>query len=203
MSIDIADRLSVDLEVQDLLFREARTANSFTDEPVSPETIAAVHDLVRWGPTAMNIQPLRVLEVRSPEARERLGAAMAEGNRAKTVAAPLVLVFAADARWHEHLPLVAPNRAEMATSMEENAEARRSMADFNATLQIGYWIAGLRAAGLAVGPMKGFDGPAIDAAFFGGTEWQTLLVANVGHPAADAFRPRQPRLEADQALRSV
>ena len=42
---------------QDLLFREARTANAFTDEPVTDEQVAAIYDLVKYGPTAMNAQP--------------------------------------------------------------------------------------------------------------------------------------------------
>ena len=64
--------LELEKDAQDLLFRSARTANAFTDEPVSDEQVRAIHDLVKWGPTAMNAQPLRVLMVRSPDARGRL-----------------------------------------------------------------------------------------------------------------------------------
>ena len=48
---------------QDLLFREARTAYAFTDEPVTEDQVRAIHDLVKWAPTAINAQPLRVLLV--------------------------------------------------------------------------------------------------------------------------------------------
>src|SRR5215211_7573685 len=57
---------------QDLLFREARTANAFTGEPVTEEQVRAIHDLVKWAPTALNAQPLRVLLVPQGEPRERL-----------------------------------------------------------------------------------------------------------------------------------
>ncbi|RQX33896.1 nitroreductase family protein, partial [Micromonospora chalcea] len=61
-----ADELiALDRAAQDLLFRAARTANAFTDEPVGDEQVRAIHDLVRYGPTAMNAQPLRVLLLRS------------------------------------------------------------------------------------------------------------------------------------------
>ena len=64
MSIDIhPDALALDTHAQDLLFRDARTANSFTDEPVTDEQLAAIHDLVKWGPTAMNQNPLRIVAV--------------------------------------------------------------------------------------------------------------------------------------------
>ncbi|HEX8781336.1 MAG TPA: nitroreductase family protein, partial [Nocardioides sp.] len=71
-------------DAQDLLFREARTANAFTDEPVTDEQVAAIYDLVKYGPTAMNTQPLRVVLVRDGEPRERLLKHMADGNRDKT-----------------------------------------------------------------------------------------------------------------------
>lgn len=78
----------LDQAAQNLLFHEGRTANTFTDEPVTDEQIAALHELVKWAPTAMNTQPLRVAVVRSTEAKARLLPHMAEGNRAKTEAAP-------------------------------------------------------------------------------------------------------------------
>src|SRR4051794_15139834 len=88
--------LAIDAAAQDLLFREARTANTFSAEPVTDEQLRAIYDLVKWAPTAMNAQPLRLVAVRSPQARERLLPLMAEGNRAKTASAPLTLIVAAD-----------------------------------------------------------------------------------------------------------
>ena len=93
--------LALSVEAQNLLFREARTANAFTDEPVTDDQIRAVYDLAQWGPTAMNSQPLRVALVRSPEARARLVQHMAGGNQAKTAAAPLVAILAADYDFHD------------------------------------------------------------------------------------------------------
>src|SRR4051812_10571029 len=101
--------LALDPAAQDLLFRDARTANTFTDEPVSDEQIKAIYDLVKWAPTSMNTQPLRVLLVRSREARDRLVTHMSDGNKAKTGTAPLVAILAADTDFHEHLPTVFPH----------------------------------------------------------------------------------------------
>ncbi len=88
--------LTLSPEAQDLLFREARTANAFTQEPVTDEQVAAIYDLVQYAPTAMNTQPLRVLLVRDGEPRERLLKHMADGNRDKTANAPVVAILAAD-----------------------------------------------------------------------------------------------------------
>ena len=109
MTHELHDVLELDKTSQDLLFRGARTANSFSAEPVSDEQVAAIYDLVKYAPTSMNIQPLRVLLVRTPEARERLLGHMSEGNRAKTGSAPLTAVLAYDPEFHEHLPAQLPH----------------------------------------------------------------------------------------------
>ena len=95
---DLADHLALDASAQDLLFRHARSANTFTDEPVSDEQVAALYDLIKWGPTAMNTQPLRLVVVRSAEAKARLVGHMFEGNQAKTP-----LVRSAFKAWPLHL----------------------------------------------------------------------------------------------------
>ncbi|MGO4756170.1 nitroreductase family protein, partial [Streptomyces sp. 2MCAF27] len=71
--------LALDPAAQDLLFREAHTANTFTDEPVTEGQVQAIYDLIKYAPTAFNQSPLRVVLVRSAEARERLVPHMAEG----------------------------------------------------------------------------------------------------------------------------
>ena len=84
----------VDTAVTDRLFRDARTVGRFTDAPVPDELLHEVYDAVRLGPTAMNTTPLRLLVVRTPEARARLAAHMAEFNRDRVRAAPVSLVVA-------------------------------------------------------------------------------------------------------------
>jgi 3-hydroxypropanoate dehydrogenase len=60
--------LVLDKDAQDLLFRSARTANTFTPEPVTDEQVQAIYDLVQYGPTSMNAQPLRIHLLRSAQA---------------------------------------------------------------------------------------------------------------------------------------
>ncbi|GMA86358.1 putative NADH dehydrogenase/NAD(P)H nitroreductase [Angustibacter aerolatus] len=198
----LADLLRLDRHAQDLLFREARTANTFTDEPVTDEQVRAIHDLVQWAPTSMNSQPLRVLLVRSDEARARLLPHMAEGNRAKTGAAPLVAVLAADHDFHEQFHRTFPHFPG-AKGVFADDEVRAGAATLNGTLQVAYFILGVRAAGLAAGPMTGYDAAGIDAEFFAGTDRHVLAVVNVGHPGEDAWFPRSPRLGYDEVVTTV
>ena len=191
--------LTLTPDAQALLFTDARTANTFSDEPVTDEQIAAIYDLVKYAPTAMNAQPLRILLVRD-ESRERLLKHMADGNRDKTEGAPLVAVLAADTDFHEQLPRTFPHFPGAKDLFADDA-AREQAARFNGALQVGYFLLGVRAAGLAAGPMGGFDAEALDADFFGGTTLKSLLVVNIGKPGENAWFDRLPRLEHEQAVR--
>jgi len=195
--------LALAAEAQDLLFREARTANTFTDEPVTDAQLRAVYDLIKWAPTAMNQQSLRIVAVRSPEARERLVAHMSPGNQEKTRTAPLTAVLAADIDFHEHLPQVFPHKPDAKESLDGNEEARERLSRFNAGLQVGYFILGVRAAGLAAGPMTGFDPAGVDAEFFPDGRHRSLAVVNIGRPGPDAWFARNPRLTPDQVITTV
>jgi 3-hydroxypropanoate dehydrogenase len=185
-----------------LLFREARTANTFTDEPVSDDQVKAIYELAKWGPTAMNAQPLRILAIRPGAGRERLIPHMNGNNKQKTANAPMVFVLAADTAFHENLPRTFPHfpGAKSMFEGEEKEIARTEVARFNASLQAGYVIMAIRAAGLAAGPMGGFDKAGVDATFFPEGRWKSLVVVNVGKPGPDAWHPRLPRLEFDEAV---
>ncbi|SCL36456.1 3-hydroxypropanoate dehydrogenase [Micromonospora nigra] len=188
-------------DAQAQLFTEARTANTFTDTPVSDDQLHAIIDLTKYPPTAMNTQPLRVLFIRPGDNRQRLLTHVAEGNRAKTATAPVVAVLAADTNFHEHLDTIYPIRPGMRAHFAANPTDRDTLARFNATLQIGYFLLGVRAAGLAAGPMAGFDTTGVDTEFFTDTGWKSLLLVNIGHPGPDAWKPRLPRLDHDQIVR--
>lgn len=195
--------LVLDPAAQDLLFRQARTANTFTDEPVTDEQVRAIYDLVKYAPTAFNQQPLRVVLVRSAEARERLLPHMAEGNRPKTAAAPLVAVLAVDNEFHEELPTQFPHFPQAKDVFFSERPVRERSAALNGALQVGYFIIGVRAAGLAAGPMTGFDAEAVSKEFFPDGEHSALAVVNIGRPGADAWHPRSPRLAYDEVVTTV
>src|SRR5580765_877508 len=197
-----ADLLTLDADAQDLLFREARTANTFADEPVTDEQIHAIYDLVKYAPTSMNNQPLRLVVVRTPEARAKLVSHLFEGNQAKTAAAPLTVILATDVNFHEELPRTFPHFPG-AKDLFADDDAREGVARFNAGLQVGYFILGVRAAGLAAGPMTGFDADGINKEFFPDGEHRVLAVVNIGKPGEGAWFDRLPRLDYDEVATTV
>ncbi len=196
-------RLELDDIAQKLLFTEARTANNFTDEPVTDEQLEAIYELVKFAPTSMNMQPLRMIVVRSPEARATLVGHMAEGNRAKTAAAPAVVVLAADLDFHEEFHRTFPHFPGAKSLFEGDDASRATTARFNAALQVGYFILGVRAAGLAAGPMTGYDAEGINRDFFSGGAHEVLAVINLGKPGDSAWMDRLPRLEYQDVVETV
>ena len=105
--------------------------------------------------------------------------------------------------FHERLDVLAPHMPGARERFAGDDEARADAARTNALLQAGYLIVGLRAAGLAAGPMHGiYDG--IDAEFFAENGWKGFLVVNVGAAdGAETTRPRAPRLEFDEVSQVV
>jgi nitroreductase len=196
-----ADTLLLDADAQALLFRDARTIAAFTDEPVDDEVLRTVYDLVQWAPTSMNCNPLRVLAIRGDEPKARLLPHMADGNKDKTAAAPLVLVLAADHDFTAHMGTLFPFVDAEAVFADPAMKA--ATAEYNAALQAAYLILGLRAAGLATGPMAGFDRAGVTAEFFADGSTHASLVMLVGRQSGEPEFPRLPRLSYDQVVTSL
>lgn len=184
------------------LFTEARTQNGYRPDPVADDTLRALYDLVKWGPTAANSTPARLCFVRSPEAKEKLIACMAPGNRQKVSEAPVTVVVGMDLAFHEHLPRLFPHTNARAW-FEGKDEAIRATAFRNSSLQGGYLIIAARALGLDCGPMSGFDPAAVDAAFWSGTQITTNFVCTLGKGDPSKVMARHPRLSFDEACRLV
>jgi nitroreductase len=185
---------ALDSTALDLLFRDAHTVHAFTDEQVTDEQVQAVYDLIKIAPTAFNQSPLRLTVVRSPEARQRLVQHMAEGNQAKTAAAPLAVILSADAEFHEELPRLFPAFPAAKDAFFGERSVREQSAVLNAAMQAAYFIIGVRALGLAAGPMNGIDHAGIQKEFLDEDHFP-LMVVNIGKPAADGHFPRSPRLD--------
>lgn len=183
----------------DILFRKGRTANTFSPEPVSEETLRQIYEVAKFGPTAANSQPWRIVFLTSEEAKNRLLPHMSEGNRGKTATAPVVAIVGADADFHENMERVFPH-APGAKDWFGDLESRARTAEFNTGLQIGYLITTIRAFGLAAGPMNGFDSEAVDKEFFPETNIKSLVVINIGKPGENPWFDRLPRLDYEEAV---
>lgn len=188
----------LDAAAQDLLFREARTRNGWSPEPVSDEQIRQIYDLAKFGPTSANGSPARFVWIKSDAAKQRLAPLLLEGNRAKTLTAPVTVIIGYDLDWPEQLPKLFPH-APGAKDWFGEPVARETHAFRNGSLQGAYLIIAARALGLDVGPMSGFDNAGVDQEFFAGTRIKSNFIAAIGHGTDENLFPRSPRLTFEEA----
>jgi 3-hydroxypropanoate dehydrogenase len=157
-------------------------------------------DLAKMGPTSANTLPMRVVFVSSTEAKARLRPALAPQNVDKTMAAPATAIVGYDLDFPELLPRLFPH-ADARAWFAGNSALILDTAYRNGSLQGGYLILALRAVGLDVGPMSGFDQAQVDVAFFAGTRIRSNFLINIGYGDTTKLFPRSPRLAFEEIAR--
>ena len=199
-------------DVLDLLFRKARTHSGWLPKPVPDALLRELYDLAKWGPTSANSSPARFLFLRSAAAKERLRPALAAGNVAKTMAAPVTVIVAYDLKFYEKLPKLFPHNPAMRDNFANNPQLVEETAKRNSSLQGAYLILAARALGLDCGPMSGFDNAKVDEEFFAADKCQDCgeeffpaghvrsnFLCNIGYGDASKLNPRSPRLDFSEA----
>ena len=188
----------------DTLFYQGRTfrgsARAWQDRPIEEATLRQLWQLAALPPTSANCSPARVVFVQSAEAKEKLRAALEEGNVAQTMAAPVTAIIGMDLAFYDKLPYLFPFADARSWFAGDPAKAE-STAFRNSSLQGAYLMLAARALGLDCGPMSGFNQEKMDAAFFAGTRVRTNFICNLGYGQRDTLGPRAPRLSFDEACR--
>ena len=191
-----------DEKMLDLILRNARSHSDFSDRPVPEHLLRDAHELMKWGPTSANSQPMRILYLRSKESREKLRPTLSATNLEKTMKAPLVALVAHDLRFWENLPRMFHNPEAINWFKDKGAHTEIT-AFRNATLQGGYYLLALRAVGLDCGAMSGFDLAKADAAFFPDGRVKSNFLVNIGYGTGQGLAPRNPRLTFEETCRFV
>lgn len=186
----------------DQLFLQARTFHYWQDKAVSDEILKQLYELMRWAPTSMNCNPVRIHFLRTVEAKERLYPALDEGNIRKVESAPVTAIVAYDRRFHDQLPTLFPH-IDARAKFVGNEPLIEDTAFRNGTLQGGYMILAARALGLDCGPLSGFDNDQVDRLFFAENDrhLRSNFLCNLGYGAVDQLKPRGARLEFETACR--
>jgi 3-hydroxypropanoate dehydrogenase len=184
----------------DQIFREARTQNKWQDKPVAEETLRALYDLLKWGPTSANCSPARFVFVTSDDGKAKLKQALSPGNVEKTMTAPVTVVVGHDPKFYDQLPKLFP-QADARSWFAGNWSLADTTAMRNGSLQGAYLMIAARALGLDVGAMSGFDNMKVDDLFFSDTGWKSNFLINLGYGDAAGLFPRSPRLAFADAAR--
>jgi 3-hydroxypropanoate dehydrogenase len=182
----------------DLLFRKARTHTAWQNRDVALETVIDAYNIARMGPTSANSSPMRILFLKSEEAKARLYPALAPTNVEKSRTAPIVAIISYDTEFHEKLPKLYPP-ADARSWFAGNQPLIEETAFRNSTLQGAYFIIAARAMGLDCGPMSGFDAAKVNAEFFPDGKWKANFICNLGYGDHSKVHPRSPRLDFEEA----
>jgi 3-hydroxypropanoate dehydrogenase len=193
----------VNSDALDLIFRKARTHNVWLDKPVEDALLAQVYDLAKMGPTSANMCPMRIIFVKSRDAKEKLKPALAAGNVDKTMKAPVTAIIGMDVHFYEQLPKLFPHTDTKSWFKDLPEDVLEYTALRNSSLQGAYFMLAARALGLDCGPMSGFDNAKVDAAFFAGTTVKSNFLCDLGHGDANKLHPRSPRLSFAEACQLV
>ena len=177
------------------LFLDARTHNGWLDKPVPDSMLRELYNVVKFGPTSMNTQPMRLLLLRTAAARERLRPHLGPANVDKTMAAPVTAIVAYDLAFAEHLPTLFPHRPHAKAVFDGQPPLIEATGFRNSSLQGAYLIIAARAFGLDCGPMSSFDNAGVDAEFFAGTTIKSNFLCNLGYGDYSKVFARSPRLE--------
>jgi 3-hydroxypropanoate dehydrogenase len=184
----------------DQIFTDARTHNAWQPRDVADALLHELVNLLKLGPTSANCSPARFLFVKSRTAKERLQPFLSEGNRDKTMAAPVCAIIGYDLDFYEHLPKLFPHTD--AKSWFAGKEQKIFETAFrNGTLQGAYLIIAARALGLDCGPMSGFDNAGVDREFFAGTNIKSNFLCSLGYGDLSVLFPRSPRFAFDEMAR--
>ncbi len=182
---------------QEHLFLKARSHADWRDKPVSDDQLRELYDLSRWGPTSMNCLPMRLVFLKSAEAKARLKPALAEGNIDKVLAAPVTVIVAYDTQFYEHMSTLFPHMDNARAMYADNAVLSEQTAFRNSSLQGAYLILAARSLGLDVGPMSGFDNDRVDQEFFSDGRYKSNFLINIGYGDHEKLHPRGPRFDFD------
>jgi 3-hydroxypropanoate dehydrogenase len=185
------------------IFLEARTHNKWLDKPVPDDLLRELVDIMKMGPTSANQSPARMVFVKSAEGKARLSPHLSEGNRAKTMSAPVCAIIGYDLRFYDYLPKLFPH-ADAKSWFEGGPMQKIETSAFrNGSLQGAYFIIAARALGLDTGPMSGFNNDGVDASFFAGTSVKSNFLCNLGYGHPAGVHPRSPRFSFDDIAKIV
>ncbi|MBX9976960.1 MAG: malonic semialdehyde reductase [Alphaproteobacteria bacterium] len=180
-----------------MLFTDARTHNGWLSKDIPDDLLQKVYDAAKFGPTSANCSPLRIVFIKSAEAKEKLKPCLAEGNIEKTMTAPVTAIFADDFAFYDHLPKLFPH-ADAKSWFAGNQTLIDITAFRNGTLQTAYFMLAARGFGLDCGPMSGFDNTKVDELFFKGTAIKSNFLCNLGYGDTSKLFPRSPRFDFNE-----
>lgn len=190
------------------VFAERRSVNFFDkDKPLDNETLEKIVNLAVLAPSGFNLQPWRLIAVRSDESKQRLYELAFKQEKIQE--APVTLILIADKEgysstnpvWDEMLKSLGGNKEmvqgyqQMAASLYGSSEERKiKFAESNAGLFAMSLMYSAKDHGVDSHPMSGMDYDGIHKEFKLKESETVVMLIGLGYfDSAKSLYPRRPR----------
>lgn len=199
------------------LFEERRSVGDFDPaRPLPDDLLREIVRLAAFAPSANNLQPWRLIAVRSDEAKRRLHEAARRQPR--ILLAPVTLIVVGDGEgWNAANPFwreiagdppdparIDRSVARAAANYGATPETRTRFAHKNAALFAMSILLAAKHLGVDSHPMDGFDIEAVSTAFgLSPSEQPVVLIALGHHDDAKVLAPRRRRRTYDEMVEEV
>jgi len=194
---------TVDQPLIERIFTKARTAHGFLKRPVDDRLLHEIYEIMKWGPTAANSCPMRIVFVRDGEAKKRLISCLHPDNVQQTTEVPVTAIIGFHTRFYEWIPRLMPAKPELIDDFAgpEKEAIAQAAAFRNSALQGAYFMLAARAVGLDCGPMSAFDPVKLNAEFFPDGEIEVNFLCNLGYGNPGIVLPRAPRFDFEEVCK--
>jgi len=195
------------------LFNERRSVNFFDKtKEIDMQTVKEIINLAVLAPSAFNLQPWRIIVVKSDSSKERLFGLSNTQDKVKEAAVNLILVGKKNAWdnsnpvWQEMLESVSGNQkmvdgAKQAASFLYGSSEERSLkfAESNTGLLAMAIMIAAKEFGVDTHPMSGIDFDGIHKEFGLSEDETVVMTMAMGYADKNqALYPRRPRLTFDE-----
>ena len=178
------------------IFIDTVTTYNYADKVVEDNVLQELYELTKWGATSFNCSPLRLVFLKSEEAKGRIDPYLMDSNKVSVKKAQICVIIGMDTKFFTDLP---KNFTAMDAKIffENNKELANATAFRNSSLQGAYFMMVSRALGLDCGPMSGFNNDLVDQSFFKDTNIKSNFLCCIGYGDPSKIFMRLPRLNFD------
>lgn len=197
-------------------FQERRSVNFFDkSKPLNPETLKQIIELATLAPSAFNLQPWKIIVVKSPEAKQKLFEL--SNKQPKVLEAPVTLIIVGDkngaattnSAWQDLPGLIGEEgtkgaQAGAAFLYTTSTERKLKFAESNAGLLAMSIMYAAKEYGVDSHPMSGIDFDGIKKAFDLAEEDTVVMTIALGYfDTKQKLYPRRGRKPYTEIVRDV
>ena len=184
------------------IFVDTVTTYNFSNKEIGDEVLKELYELTKWGATSFNCSPLRLVFLKSEEAKNRIDPYLMDANKVNVKKAPVCVIIGMDAKFFKDLPKNF-KAVDAKVFFENNEELAHATAFRNSSLQAGYFLKAVNALGLDAGSMSGFDNKGVDNEFFKDTSTQSNFLCTLGYGIEPKGHPRGARYNFDEVAKII